>query len=47
MPVQYINFYLVPTSLRVVFIAITSFAWVNILCVLKRQENQSQIVELN
>jgi Mpv17-like protein len=47
MPVQYINFFLMPTSLRVVFVATTSFLWVNILCILKRKENQQQIVELN
>lgn len=47
MPVQYINFFVVPTSMRVVFIAVTSFLWVNVLCVLKRQENQPQIVEIN
>ena len=47
MPVQYINFFVVPTSMRVIFIAATSFLWVNLLCVLKRQENQPQIVEIN
>lgn len=47
MPVQYINFFLMPTSLRVVFVATTSFLWVNILCILKRNENQPQIVATN
>jgi len=47
MPVQYINFFVMPTSMRIIFIAATSFLWVNILCVLKRQENQPQIVEIN
>lgn len=47
MPVQYINFFLMPTSLRVVYIATTSFLWVNILCILKRKENQQEIVAIN
>lgn len=46
MPVQYINFFVVPTSMRVIFIAATTFFWANILCVLKSQENEPQIVEL-
>lgn len=44
MPVQYINFFLMPNSLRVLYIATSSFMWVNILCVLKRQENEQLAV---
>ncbi len=37
MPAQAVNFKLVPNSLRVVYIGVCSFLWVNILCILKRQ----------
>ena len=36
MPAQAINFLLVPQTMRVVYIAACSFAWVNILCIAKR-----------
>ncbi|KAL3172403.1 hypothetical protein MRX96_043319 [Rhipicephalus microplus] len=35
-PAQCINFFLVPPHLRVVTVGICSFAWVNILCIMKR-----------
>ncbi len=36
MPAQAVNFMLVPQSMRVVYIAVCSFCWVNILCIAKR-----------
>ena len=36
-PAQAINFIFVPSSMRVVYIGTTSFLWVNILCILKRE----------
>ena len=36
MPAQAVNFLLVPQTMRVVYIAACSFAWVNILCIAKR-----------
>ncbi|XP_017780921.1 PREDICTED: mpv17-like protein [Nicrophorus vespilloides] len=38
MPVQAINFTFVPAAFRVVYIGTASFAWVNILCYIKRQQ---------
>ncbi|XP_032667867.1 PXMP2/4 family protein 4 [Odontomachus brunneus] len=35
LPVQLVNFLLVPTSLRVTYVSVASFCWVNILCYLK------------
>ncbi|XP_076764619.1 mpv17-like protein [Xylocopa sonorina] len=35
LPVQFLNFLLVPPSLRVSFVSIAAFCWVNILCYLK------------
>lgn len=35
-PAQCVNFFLVPPHLRVVTVGLCSFAWVNILCVMKR-----------
>ncbi|XP_029850517.2 mpv17-like protein isoform X1 [Ixodes scapularis] len=35
-PAQCVNFFLVPPHLRVVTVGICSFAWVNILCIMKR-----------
>ncbi|XP_050032826.1 mpv17-like protein isoform X1 [Dermacentor andersoni] len=35
-PAQCFNFFLVPPHLRVVTVGICSFAWVNILCIMKR-----------
>ncbi|XP_017753350.1 PREDICTED: uncharacterized protein LOC108545974 [Eufriesea mexicana] len=34
-PVQFLNFLLVPSTLRVSFVSIAAFCWVNILCYLK------------
>ncbi|KAK5642440.1 hypothetical protein RI129_008607 [Pyrocoelia pectoralis] len=36
-PVQSINFMLIPPTFRVVYIGLCSFGWVNILCYIKRQ----------
>ncbi|KAK9887187.1 hypothetical protein WA026_020640 [Henosepilachna vigintioctopunctata] len=38
LPVQSINFLLVPPAFRVTYVGCCSFAWVNILCWIKRQE---------
>lgn len=38
MPAQALNFALVPQTMRVVYIGSCSFLWVNILCILKREE---------
>ncbi|KOC61474.1 Mpv17-like protein [Habropoda laboriosa] len=35
LPVQFLNFLLVPPALRVSFVSIAAFCWVNILCYLK------------
>lgn len=35
LPVQLVNFMLVPSSLRVTYVSIASFCWINILCYLK------------
>ncbi|XP_033197367.1 uncharacterized protein LOC117160609 [Bombus vancouverensis nearcticus] len=35
LPVQFLNFLLVPSALRVSFVSIAAFCWVNILCYLK------------
>lgn len=35
LPVQLVNFMLVPPSLRVTYVSIASFCWINILCYLK------------
>ncbi|XP_012284088.1 mpv17-like protein 2 isoform X2 [Orussus abietinus] len=34
-PVQFMNFLLVPPSFRVLYVSVASFCWVNILCYLK------------
>ena len=36
MPAQALNFFFVPSSLRVVYIGSCSFMWCNILCMKKR-----------
>uniref|UniRef100_G3MPX4 Mpv17-like protein n=1 Tax=Amblyomma maculatum TaxID=34609 RepID=G3MPX4_AMBMU len=41
-PAQCFNFFLVPPHLRVVTVGICSFAWVNILCVMKRMTIKTQ-----
>ncbi|XP_008197040.1 mpv17-like protein isoform X2 [Tribolium castaneum] len=38
LPAQTVNFLLIPPSFRVVYVGTCSFAWVNILCWIKRQE---------
>lgn len=35
LPVQFLNFLLIPPALRVTFVSIAAFCWVNILCYLK------------
>ncbi|XP_078042367.1 PXMP2/4 family protein 4-like [Augochlora pura] len=36
LPVQFFNFSLVPSTLRVSFVSVAAFLWVNILCYVKR-----------
>ncbi|XP_076248965.1 mpv17-like protein [Calliopsis andreniformis] len=35
LPVQFLNFLLIPSALRVSFVSVAAFCWVNILCYLK------------
>jgi len=35
-PVQFVNFLVVPPALRVLYVSVAAFCWVNILCYLKR-----------
>lgn len=35
LPVQFVNFLLIPPSLRVTYVSIAAFCWVNIMCYLK------------
>ncbi|XP_012140194.1 mpv17-like protein isoform X1 [Megachile rotundata] len=35
LPVQFLNFLLIPATLRVSFVSVAAFCWVNILCYLK------------
>ncbi|XP_043271255.1 mpv17-like protein isoform X2 [Venturia canescens] len=35
-PVQFVNFLLIPPALRVLYVSVAAFCWVNILCYLKR-----------
>ena len=45
MPIQALNFFFVPSSLRVVYIGTCSFIWINILCVLKRDNKLEEAKE--
>lgn len=45
-PAQTINFYFMPSHLRVVYVASTSFVWINILCFIKRQKNVIKLEEM-
>ncbi|XP_064480013.1 mpv17-like protein [Ornithodoros turicata] len=38
-PAQCVNFFLMPPHLRVVTVGVCSFAWVNILCIMKRKDH--------
>lgn len=37
-PAQVVNFLMVPPAFRVIYFGVASFAWVNILCYIKRQD---------
>ncbi|XP_047027080.1 mpv17-like protein [Helicoverpa zea] len=37
-PVQTVNFSLIPSHLRVTYVASASFIWINVLCYIKRQQ---------
>ncbi|XP_013146786.1 PREDICTED: mpv17-like protein [Papilio polytes] len=39
-PGQTINFFFVPSHLRVVYVASASFIWINVLCFIKRQKTE-------
>lgn len=41
-PGQTINFLFVPGHLRVAYISIVSFLWINVLCFIKRQKIEKQ-----
>ncbi|XP_044760013.1 mpv17-like protein [Coccinella septempunctata] len=41
LPVQSLNFLVIPSSLRVLYVGICSFAWINILCWIKRTDSSS------
>ena len=45
MPVQALNFAFVPNIFRVVYIGSMSFIWVNLLCLLKRDNFEMQTEE--
>ncbi|XP_057331168.1 mpv17-like protein 2 isoform X3 [Microplitis mediator] len=36
LPVQFVNFLVIPPAFRVLYVSVASFCWVNILCHLKR-----------
>lgn len=38
LPAQTVNFALVPSHLRIVYVASLSFMWINVLCYIKRQK---------
>lgn len=42
-PGQTINFYFIPSHLRVVYVASVSFVWINIMCYIKRQKLKSEL----
>ena len=42
---QSVNFFFLPASLRVVWVAACSFAWVNILCCIRREEEKNVVDE--
>ncbi|CAH2039464.1 unnamed protein product, partial [Iphiclides podalirius] len=39
-PGQTVNFFFVPSHLRVVYVASASFIWINVLCFIKRQKSE-------
>ena len=41
LPAQAANFLVVPPSLRVIYVGTCSLLWVNILCVLKRGQEEA------
>ncbi|XP_059622840.1 mpv17-like protein [Phlebotomus argentipes] len=42
LPVQSLNFVFIPPAFRVTFMGVAAFAWVNILCWIKRQQPKTQ-----
>lgn len=46
LPAQTINFLYVPNRFRMIYLATCSFAWVNILCFIKRQKSPSHLEEI-
>ena len=45
MPAQAVNFAFVPNHFRVIYIGAASFAWVNILCLIKRGQQEKDTKE--
>lgn len=45
LPAQTLNFSVVPPQFRVVYISTCAFAWVNILCWIKRGQANEEIVD--
>ncbi|RVE50723.1 hypothetical protein evm_004633 [Chilo suppressalis] len=44
-PSQTVNFYFIPSHLRVVYVASASFIWINVLCFIKRQKTENTIAD--
>ena len=42
-PGQTINFFFIPSNLRVVYVASASFIWINVLCFIKRQKVKKHV----
>lgn len=42
-PGQIINFFFIPSNLRVVYVASASFIWINVLCFIKRQKVEKHV----
>ena len=45
LPVQALNFVYVPSDLRVAFIAVATFVWMNVLCWFKSQPMDNESIE--
>lgn len=44
-PSQTVNFFFVPSHLRVVYVASVSFIWINVLCFIKRQKTDNDTAD--
>ncbi|XP_076332826.1 mpv17-like protein [Tachypleus tridentatus] len=43
LPVQYINFFFVPAHMRVAYVGVASFIWINVLCYIKRMKLEEKM----